>query len=86
MDGSTEPQPARPADSNTRREAPEGEHAVLDTCDRCGPAVTAAYCTIRAGELHLCRHCTTRLLPALRAQGWTIRPITDHTPATRVAA
>jgi hypothetical protein len=30
------------------------------TCDRCGPAVRAAYRVDREGELYFCRHCTTR--------------------------
>ena len=42
------------------------------TCDRCGPAVRAVYRVARRGELYLCRHCTTRLRPALSAQGWAI--------------
>ena len=44
-----------------------------ETCDRCGPAVRAAYRVARSGELYLCRHCTNLLWPALSAQGWTIR-------------
>ena len=42
------------------------------TCDRCGPAVCAAYRVDRSGELYLCRHCTNLLSPALSAQGWNI--------------
>lgn len=42
------------------------------TCDRCGPAVRAAYRVHRGGELYLCQHCTNLLRPALSAQGWTI--------------
>jgi hypothetical protein len=42
------------------------------TCDRCGPAVRAAYRTRRIGELYLCRHCAYRLWSALSEQGWTI--------------
>lgn len=42
------------------------------TCDRCGPAVRAAYRVHRDGELYLCRNCANRLWPALSAQGWTI--------------
>ncbi len=41
-----------------------------ETCDRCGPAVSAAYRLDRSGELYLCRHCTNLLWPALSAQGW----------------
>ncbi len=43
-----------------------------ETCDRCGPAVRAAYRVDRRGELYLCRHCTNLLWPALAAQGWNI--------------
>jgi hypothetical protein len=46
-----------------------------ETCDRCGPAVRAAYRVDRSGELYLCRHCTYLLRPALSAQGWNIRLI-----------
>ena len=48
------------------------------TCDRCGPAVRAAYRVSREGELYLCRHCTTRLRAALSAQGWAICPMGQH--------
>ena len=47
------------------------------TCDRCGPAVYAAYRADRSGELYLCRHCTN-LRPALSAQGWNIRLIREQ--------
>ena len=40
-----------------------------ETCDRCGPAVRAAYRVARSGELYLCRHGTKLLCPALSAQG-----------------
>jgi hypothetical protein len=43
-----------------------------ETCDRCGPAVSAAYRVRRGGELFLCGHCTNSLWPALFAQGWSI--------------
>jgi hypothetical protein len=43
-----------------------------ETCDRCGPAVHAAYRVEGAGELYLCEHCANRLWSALWAQGWTI--------------
>jgi hypothetical protein len=43
-----------------------------ETCDRCGPAVRAAYRASRAGQLYLCRHCANQLRPALSAQGWAI--------------
>ena len=45
------------------------------TCDRCGPAVCAAYRVDRSGELYLCAHCTNLLRPALSAQGWNILPL-----------
>jgi hypothetical protein len=44
-----------------------------ETCDRCGPAVPAAYRVDSSGELYLCRHCTYVLRPALSAQGWNIQ-------------
>ena len=43
-----------------------------ETCDRCGPAVYAAYRVARNGELYLCGHCMNRLWSALSAQGWSI--------------
>lgn len=43
-----------------------------ETCDRCGPAVSAAYRVRRIGELFLCGHCANVLWPALFAQGWDI--------------
>lgn len=43
-----------------------------ETCDRCGPAVSAAYRVRRGGELFLCGHCTNSLWPALLARGWNI--------------
>jgi hypothetical protein len=45
---------------------------MTETCDRCGPAVRAVYRVDRDGQLYLCRHCVSRLWPALSAQGWTI--------------
>lgn len=56
-----------------------------ETCDRCGPAVRAAYRVVRAGELYLCRHCTSRLRPALTAQGWSISPTGHDTPPLAAA-
>ena len=49
-----------------------------EACDRCGPAVSAAYRVDREGELYLCAHCTNQLSPALSAQGWTIWPAGEH--------
>ena len=45
-----------------------------ETCDRCGPAVRAAYRATRTGDLYLCLRCTSRAWRALCAQGWTIWP------------
>ena len=52
-----------------------------ETCDRCGPAVHAAYRVDRTGELYLCRDCTHLLRPALSAQGWNIRLIGEQLAA-----
>ena len=52
------------------------------TCDRCGPAVRAAYRVNRSGELYLCSHCTNLLRPALSDQGWNIRLIGKQLAAT----
>jgi hypothetical protein len=46
-----------------------------ETCDRCGPAVRAAYRVQKRGELYLCRHCALWLWPVLSAQDWTIWPV-----------
>ena len=56
------------------------------TCDRCGPAVRAAYRVDRTGELYLCGHCAARHWPALSAQGWTIWPAGEHSLAGIAAA
>ena len=50
-----------------------------ETCDRCGPAVRAAYCASRRGQLDLCGHCANQLRPALSAQGWALRPMAAPT-------
>ena len=55
--------------------APIGRHEMNQTCDRCGPAVRAAFRLTRQGEFYLCRHCTTRLWAALSTQGWAIWPV-----------
>ena len=57
-----------------------------ETCDRCGPAVRAAYRAVRGGQLYLCQHCTAQLSPALRAQGWTIWPAEHNSLSGRAAA
>ena len=46
-----------------------------ETCDRCGPAVRAAYRASRGGQLDLRGHGASRLRPALSAQGWAIWPV-----------
>ena len=56
-----------------------------ETCDRCGPAVRAAYRANRDGELYFCRHCTNQLRPALCAQGWTIGLAGEYTLARQAA-
>ncbi len=56
-----------------------------ETCDRCGPSVRASYRVTGGGDLYLCQHCTTQLSPALRAQGWAIRPA-EHNALARGAA
>lgn len=43
-----------------------------ETCDRCGPGVSAAYRARRIGELYFCGHCVNLLWPTLFAQEWTI--------------
>ena len=46
-----------------------------ETCDRCGPAVRAAYrVTRRTSDLYLCLRCTSRAWRALTVQGWVIWP------------
>ena len=58
--------------------SPAGGRSMNETCDRCGPAVRAAYHADRDGELYLCAHCTSQLSAALSAQGWAIWPISKH--------
>jgi hypothetical protein len=52
-----------------------------EACDRCGPAVRAAYRADRDGQLYLCGHCASRLRRAMSARGWTIRPVSKYTLA-----
>jgi ribosomal protein S27AE len=70
-------------DADTGSEALRNE-----TCDRCGPAVQAAYRAARSGELYLCGHCTNQLRHALSAQGWSIRPVDEprDEPQTRATS
>jgi len=49
-----------------------------EICDRCGPAVRAAYRASRGGQLYLCGHCANQLWPALSAHGWAIWPIAEY--------
>jgi hypothetical protein len=58
-----------------------------ETCDRCGPAVRAAYRVNRDdGELFLCLHCASQLWAALSARGWIIWPTDERVlaPQARV--
>jgi hypothetical protein len=48
------------------------------TCDRCGPAIGAAYRIGPVGELYLCGPCASRQWRALSAQGWTLWPLVDR--------
>jgi len=57
-----------------------------ETCDRCGPAVRAAYRAARVGQLYLCGHCTADLRPALWAQGWNIWATAEEALGQRAAA
>jgi len=60
-----------------------------ETCDRCGPAVGAAYRVDRvnrAGGLYLCGHCASRQWRALSAQGWTFWPLGVHALAPQANA
>ena len=56
---------------------------MTETCDRCGPAVRAAYRASHGGQLYLCGHCANQLRPALSAQGWDIWPIGGYVLAPR---
>jgi len=56
-----------------------------ETCDRCGPAVLAAYRLERHGELYLCRDCASHHWPALAAEGWTIWVASERALAPQAA-
>ena len=56
-----------------------------ETCDRCGPAVRAAYRVQRRGELYLCGHCASHQWSALSAQGWIITPATPPAVAQQTS-
>ena len=51
---------------------------VAETCDRCGPAVGAAYRVEGAGELYLCGQCASRLWRALSVRGWIFWSLGVH--------
>ena len=57
-----------------------------ETCDRCGPAVAAAYRVERVGELYLCGPCASGHWRALSAQGWTFWPLGVHALAPQASA
>jgi hypothetical protein len=59
----------------------DGSLRMNETCDRCGPAVRAAYRVHKRGELYLCRHCASRLWPALSVQDWDISPVNAYAGA-----
>ena len=54
----------------TRRRTGRGQE-MNETCDRCGPAIGAAYRVDLVGELYLCGQCASRQWRALSVQGWT---------------
>ena len=56
------------------------------TCDRCGPAVGAAYRVDRIGELYLCGRCASRHWRAFSAQGWTVWSLGYHALAPQARA
>ena len=56
-----------------------------ETCDRCGPAIGAAYRVDRVGELHLCGRCASRHWRTLSAQGWTFWPLGVHAIAPQAS-
>jgi hypothetical protein len=66
---------AQPWPNQTRPDQPDPNQ----TCDRCGPAVRAAYRVQRQGELYLCKHCANRLWPDLSRRGWNIWPVGEAT-------
>lgn len=60
-----------------------------EACDRCGPAIGAAYRVDRLdgmGELYLCGHCANRQWRALSAQGWIFWPLGVHALAPQASA
>ncbi len=72
--------------TNQSLREPVGWRGMNETCDRCGPAVRAAYRVQKLGELYLCRHCAPRLWPTLSAQGWIIWPVSASALAPQADA
>jgi len=59
------------SDLGSRSARTHGSLQMNETCDRCGPAVRAAYRVHKRGELYLCRHRAARLWRTLSAHVWT---------------
>jgi len=65
---------------------PDGGREMNETCDRCGPAVRAAYRVNRGdGELFLCLHCASQLWTALSERGWIIWPTDERVLAPQAS-
>ena len=58
---------------------------MTETCDRCGPAVGAAYRVEGAGELYLCGQCASRLWRALSVRGWVFWSLGVHAVAPQAS-
>jgi hypothetical protein len=56
-----------------------------ETCDRCGPATSAAYRVNRVRELFLCGHCARQHWRALSSEGWTFWPLGVHALAPQAS-
>jgi hypothetical protein len=51
---------------------------MTSTCDRCGPAVKAAYIAEKEdtiAALHFCSHCANDYYQALTTEGWILTPL-----------
>jgi len=72
-------------DSTPPRNNRDRGQGMKETCDRCGPAVRAAYRACRDGELYFCRHCANQLSAALSARGWTMWRTEEHVLALQTA-
>ena len=57
-----------------------------ETCDRFGPATSAAYRVNRVRELFLCGHCARQHWRALSSEGWTFWPLGVHALAPQASA